>query len=238
MDSSKYIFLYVLLCDNKKYYIGITNKIKSRIKNHLDGNGSFFTRINKPIKLIELFLIDVKDWREAEMYESYKTIEYANKHGIINVAGGIFTLKDDKRECFFNEVIKNNKFKNSYFFKSNEEYNLDNILAINKIESCRINHSDESINEKISDINFIIKENNSIKTKIDNPKYKDDFLLKLKILRKQRGVKINQLSKTIGISKHVISKIENGNNNTPYSNVVKIVEALGLEIVLISERKK
>jgi len=58
-------------------------------------------------------------------------------------------------------------------------------------------------------------------------------LKKLKELRKQRKIKINELSKMTGISRNLITRIENGNGNPTFANVVKIVEVLGLELRIL-----
>lgn len=55
----------------------------------------------------------------------------------------------------------------------------------------------------------------------------------LKELRKQRKIKINELSKMTGISRNLITRIENDKGNPTFDNVVKIIEALGLELRIL-----
>ncbi|MBU2101305.1 GIY-YIG nuclease family protein [Patescibacteria group bacterium] len=44
-------YLYILLCDNKTFYIDITNHLQARIKEHGDGR-SFFTKKFKDVELV------------------------------------------------------------------------------------------------------------------------------------------------------------------------------------------
>jgi len=55
-------------------------------------------------------------------------------------------------------------------------------------------------------------------------------LKQLKELRKYKKIKINELSKMTGISRNLISRIENGKGNPSFDNVQKIANALGLEL--------
>src|ERR1035437_4708230 len=72
-------FLYVLYCTDNKYYIGISYSIIKRLKQHVNGKkkGAVFTKIYHPIKCLELFELPTESRDEAELYENYKTIEYA-----------------------------------------------------------------------------------------------------------------------------------------------------------------
>jgi len=44
--------LYILLCQNGKYYTGVTNDLRRRYKEHLTGRGGNYTKINSPVKLL------------------------------------------------------------------------------------------------------------------------------------------------------------------------------------------
>src|ERR1035437_9325233 len=72
-------FLYVLYCTDNKYYIGISYNIIKRLKHHFNRKkqGAVFTKIYHPIKCLELFELPTESRDEAELYENYKTIEYA-----------------------------------------------------------------------------------------------------------------------------------------------------------------
>lgn len=45
-------FVYILLCNDGSYYIGTSNNVEKRVKNHLGGNGGRYTRSHKPQKLV------------------------------------------------------------------------------------------------------------------------------------------------------------------------------------------
>lgn len=45
-------FVYILLCKNGCYYIGSSNNVDKRVKDHLDGKGGRYTRSHKPQKLV------------------------------------------------------------------------------------------------------------------------------------------------------------------------------------------
>ncbi|EKD56021.1 MAG: tRNA/rRNA methyltransferase [uncultured bacterium] len=45
-------FVYIILCDNNRYYVGHTNNLESRFSRHLQKTGAKFTAQNKPIKIL------------------------------------------------------------------------------------------------------------------------------------------------------------------------------------------
>jgi putative endonuclease len=49
---SRTVWLYVLLCRDDLLYVGIAQDVEVRFQKHLDGTGSFFTRLNKPLAII------------------------------------------------------------------------------------------------------------------------------------------------------------------------------------------
>jgi len=51
-------YVYILLCSNKSFYIGHTNNLKKRYKEHCDG----FVKYTKPLRPLKLVY-----------YEKYKT---------------------------------------------------------------------------------------------------------------------------------------------------------------------
>jgi hypothetical protein len=48
------VFVYVLQLEHSKYYIGKTTNPINRINQHFNGNGSNWTKMHKPIQLIEV----------------------------------------------------------------------------------------------------------------------------------------------------------------------------------------
>ena len=45
--------IYILLLKNNKYYIGKSNNVEKRFSDHLNDNGSTWTKLYKPIKIIK-----------------------------------------------------------------------------------------------------------------------------------------------------------------------------------------
>jgi len=77
-------YIYILELVENKYYIGKTINYNFRIEQHLNSNGSQWTKKYKPIKLIEL--IKTCDNFDEDKY----TLKYMEKYGINNVRGGSF----------------------------------------------------------------------------------------------------------------------------------------------------
>ena len=77
-------YIYVLKLEKGKYYIGKTSNPKFRLQNHFNSNGSKWTKIYKPLKVLEL-KSNCDDYDEDKI-----TLQYMNKYGINNVRGGSF----------------------------------------------------------------------------------------------------------------------------------------------------
>ena len=78
------VFIYGIQLEEGKYYIGKTNSPQLRLKSHFNSNGSEWTKIYKPIRVIEI-KPNCDDYDEDKI-----TIQYMNKYGIDNVRGGSF----------------------------------------------------------------------------------------------------------------------------------------------------
>jgi len=76
------LYIYVLQLQNDKYYVGKTTNPHFRFDNHFTSNGVEWTRLHKPIKILEL-IPNCDDYDE----EKY-TYKYMDKYGIDNVRGG------------------------------------------------------------------------------------------------------------------------------------------------------
>tara|TARA_B000000557_G_C20781887_1_gene446900 strand:+ start:924 stop:1523 length:600 start_codon:yes stop_codon:yes gene_type:complete len=78
------VFIYVLKCQQNKYYVGKTNNPNVRLETHYSREGSAWTKKYKPIKVIELI-------KNCDDYDEDKyTKIYMDKYGIDNVRGGSF----------------------------------------------------------------------------------------------------------------------------------------------------
>lgn len=52
MDACDPWWLYVLLCEGDRLYIGIAKNVDARLKVHQSGHGAFFTKLNKPVRIL------------------------------------------------------------------------------------------------------------------------------------------------------------------------------------------
>jgi len=84
MFMRDHISIYILKLSNNKYYVGKTYNIFIRYKQHLNGNGSFWTKKYKPL-YIDKLIEDCDDYDEDKMVKIYM-----NKYGIDNVRGGTY----------------------------------------------------------------------------------------------------------------------------------------------------
>lgn len=84
--------IYILKLRDGKYYVGKTDNVERRYEQHLEGNGSAWTKKYSPIKI-------EKTIQNASPFDEDRYVkEYMAKHGIANVRGGAYTqvsLGDD-----------------------------------------------------------------------------------------------------------------------------------------------
>jgi cellular nucleic acid-binding protein len=78
------VFIYAIQLEEGKYYIGKTNNPQFRLESHFNSNGSEWTKLYKPIKVLEV-KSNCDDYDEDKI-----TIQYMDKYGINNVRGGSF----------------------------------------------------------------------------------------------------------------------------------------------------
>lgn len=76
-------FLYVLLCKNSHYYIGVTNDLIRRLEEHATGKGAKYTKTYGVYSLVFLRLYNDKG--EAMRQEKFfKKLGRKQKEGYIN----------------------------------------------------------------------------------------------------------------------------------------------------------
>ena len=154
------IFIYILLLELNKYYIGKTNNPDIRLDYHFNSNGSEWTRIYKPIKVYEII-------PNCDSYDEDKyTLKYMEKEGINNVRGGSFSQIELSVEQIklINQMIKGatdkcfNCGESGHFIKDCMESKVqDYVIDITNEnipnETVKIN----SIYEEIIELNSLIK---------------------------------------------------------------------------------
>src|SRR5689334_10973236 len=75
--------LYVLALEDGFYYVGKSLSPDSRIAQHFAGNGSLWTQLHRPIRLLETRAI--RDMSEDEL-----TLRYMEQYGVDRVRGGSY----------------------------------------------------------------------------------------------------------------------------------------------------
>lgn len=79
------MFIYVLLLRDKKYYVGKSSNVEQRFLQHLQGNGSIWTSIHEPVRVIQV------QRATPQVSEDQVVKSYMRKHGVDNVRGGSYS---------------------------------------------------------------------------------------------------------------------------------------------------
>jgi len=169
--------IYILELENDKFYIGRTNNVKNRFKEHLNGIGNIWTKNNKPKSII-------KTIENCSLYDLDEYVkEYMKKYGIDNVRGGSYNqiiLNTDTITYLYNEL---NMCCNS----SSKDYIIPLDNYVNYFDRAPIELLDEEIEYLIKLIDIVININNEmngrnklllILIKLDNEKNVADDVLK------------------------------------------------------------
>jgi hypothetical protein len=77
--------IYILKLREGKYYVGKSDNVQKRFEQHLEGNGSAWTKKYSPIK-IEKTIPNASPFDEDRYVK-----EYMSKYGVDNVRGGSYT---------------------------------------------------------------------------------------------------------------------------------------------------
>ena len=96
------LYIYILELVLNKYYIGKTSNPDLRLESHFNADGSAWTKMYKPVKLLELI-------SDCDSYDEDKyTLKYMEKEGIDNVRGGSFCQIELSNEQIklINQMIK------------------------------------------------------------------------------------------------------------------------------------
>jgi len=138
------LYIYVLQLQNDKYYVGKTINPHFRIETHFTNNGSEWTKLYKPIKLVEL--VPNCDHYDEDKY----TYKYMDMFGIDNVRGGSYStpVLDN---CTINHLVKISNSVNNrcytcgqyghYANKCRYSRDSSNSSIINKVlPTCNIKH--------------------------------------------------------------------------------------------------
>ena len=101
------VHIYVLKCEDGKYYVGRTDDGLKRFNQHLGGRGAKWTKKYKPVDLAEWYP-DKKN-----VHEKMITHKVMKKYGVRNVRGGPYTQveMDESRISSIEESIGINQSK-------------------------------------------------------------------------------------------------------------------------------
>lgn len=66
--------IYVLELEDDCFYIGITYNLNLRIAQHLSGSGAQWTKMHRPVKIIEVFYDGCTRQKEDEVTKRYVEI--------------------------------------------------------------------------------------------------------------------------------------------------------------------
>lgn len=103
------VLIYILQLEKGKYYVGKTNNLKFRMDSHFNSNGSEWTKLYKPIRVLET-IHDQSDYDE----DKYTRI-YMDKYGINNVRGGSFVSVKLEKSILNTLTQMHNGTKNKCF---------------------------------------------------------------------------------------------------------------------------
>ena len=85
-------FLYFLRCMDGYYYVGISQNIYHRLKQHKEGRGSVMTKQHKPIELLGVWDLGILTYQNAEYIENEFTLYFMSIYGN-GVRGGSWSGK-------------------------------------------------------------------------------------------------------------------------------------------------
>jgi len=103
MENTEKWYVYLLLCDEKTYYVGITNNLLLRTRNHREKNSLFTLRFNK-IKLVYCESYDSK-YQAAKREKQLKGWSRAKKQKLIDRTLGINTCTKIVEEILGDENL-------------------------------------------------------------------------------------------------------------------------------------
>ncbi len=78
-------YIYILALENGKYYVGRTKNVENRYNEHLNGDGSEWTKKYKPTTILKTIIC------ESNFDEDKYVLEHMLKFGVNNVRGGIYS---------------------------------------------------------------------------------------------------------------------------------------------------
>ncbi len=78
--------MYVLLCEGDHYYVGLTGDLSTRLISHFNNNGSQWTKLHPPTKMIVELVPNCDEFDEHNC-----TLKYMNQFGVDKVRGAEYS---------------------------------------------------------------------------------------------------------------------------------------------------
>ena len=88
--------LYVLELTGGNWYVGITayKDVNKRYRKHLSGKGARWTATHPPLRVHDTQLLGYMSEPDAFTFETERTLEFMNRHGVERVRGGKYCIVD------------------------------------------------------------------------------------------------------------------------------------------------
>jgi len=87
--------IYALKLEGGNYYVGSSGNVERRINSHMDGRGSAWTRLHRPVEVLDT--MEVKDPESRKRFEKYRTLHLMKKKGWERVRGWAWTQRNLSR---------------------------------------------------------------------------------------------------------------------------------------------
>ncbi|MCC4311217.1 GIY-YIG nuclease family protein [Carnobacterium maltaromaticum] len=120
-------FVYIVELVGSNYYIGCTTNLREAKKKVFKGKGPQWTRLNKPIRLIEVIELSNCTEIEGSKEVNDQFIDYSKKYGWRNVRSGYFHLSDVEKHLSLLKkkfMIDENGIVEDLKIKISENYHL------------------------------------------------------------------------------------------------------------------
>ena len=134
------VYIYILQLEQGKYYVGKTSNSYFRLNSHFNSDGSSWTKLYKPIKLIEV-IPNCDDYDE----DKYTRI-YMDKYGVDNVRGGSFVSVELKKSTIDHLTQMKNGTDNLCFRCGQSDHFAKDCNIKKQIIEKNIEENDESCN--------------------------------------------------------------------------------------------